>query len=283
MTAMSTRIPNPFERAVAKWRQGQLSTALVTYASRKARQALRRVRVANFHYWLDADRVYTKRFGERFGQLSGHHQVYGNYWLDSRLPLGPQSVVYSLGVGGDIQFDLAVAEKVQCEVHLYDPTPSSIEFMEQQAQIDDAPHKLLRFHPQGAWDSNTTLRFNVPKRGGSASAVSNESSASFFEAPCVTVAEMMKQNGHREIDVLKMDIEGAAERIVADLLKNGIFPKQLVVEFERPTGSVDVQVAWFQKIEGLSESLKSHGYEATLLPRDRARYFGLEILFARVS
>src|SRR5262245_45261334 len=47
--------------------------------------------------------------------------------------LGPQSVVYSVGVGEDISFDLALIERFGLQVHAFDPTPKSVRWVKQQS------------------------------------------------------------------------------------------------------------------------------------------------------
>ncbi len=41
----------------------------------------------------------------------------------------------------------------------------------------------------------------------------------------------MKQLGHEEIDILKMDIEGAEYGVIEDIIKKSIFPRQILIEF----------------------------------------------------
>ena len=47
----------------------------------------------------------------------------GGWWFAPQ-NLNADSIVYSLGVGDDIDFDLSVIEKYGVEVHAFDPTPS---------------------------------------------------------------------------------------------------------------------------------------------------------------
>jgi hypothetical protein len=56
--------------------------------------------------------------------------------------LNADSIVYSLGIGDDIDFDLPVIEKYDVEVHAFDPTPSSIEMLDGM----DLPQRFA-FHP----------------------------------------------------------------------------------------------------------------------------------------
>ena len=41
--------------------------------------------------------------------------------------MGPESVVYSVGTGEDLSFDLAIIERFGCAVHGFDPTPKTVD------------------------------------------------------------------------------------------------------------------------------------------------------------
>ena len=47
-------------------------------------------------------------------------------------PLGPDSIVYSVGLGEDISFDLALIEQTGAQVHGFDPTPRAIAWVKSQ-------------------------------------------------------------------------------------------------------------------------------------------------------
>ncbi len=46
--------------------------------------------------------------------------------------VGPELVVYSVGVGSDITFDRAMIERFGCTVHAFDPTPMAREWVAKQ-------------------------------------------------------------------------------------------------------------------------------------------------------
>jgi FkbM family methyltransferase len=267
-----------------KLMDGELLSAAWRLGLRRGRKLAHRIAVADAHYWLDCERVVTKRYSASFPRPSSHHISYGNYLLDSRHRLDANSVVYSFGVGGDISFDRAIAATFGCTVHMYDPTPSSVAFFQAlKARAEDPALKLLNLHPIGAWNEDTVLKFAIPLRGGDASAVANEPRAHYFEAPCQSVRTMLKENGHSSIDVLKMDIEGAAELVMDYLLDEGIFPRQVVAEFERPRGDVRKMIAYFAHLDQICSRMDAAGYDVTFIPRSRANHYGLDLLFARRS
>jgi hypothetical protein len=53
-------------------------------------------------------------------------------WTICPTNLNQNSIVYSFGLGVDISFDLDIIKNYQCRVFESDPTPKSIEFLENQ-------------------------------------------------------------------------------------------------------------------------------------------------------
>ena len=158
--------------------------------------------------------------------------VDGGWAYDASL-LGEFSIVYSLGVGDNIDFDLALIKRCQSNVYAFDPTPSSQSFVGQ----DDRPRQ---FHFQ-AWaaagDDGTLTLYPRVLRGGKLSEMmytlvpEHSSGDSGVEVPAYTVATLVEKLGHSRIDLLKMDIEGAEYDVLDDLLESSIRPGQLLVEF----------------------------------------------------
>ncbi len=235
---------------------------------------VKQFQTSNLFYSFDKYRVQTKKYQEDIPGLGNHGRVYGNYYLDSRVPLDATSVIYSLGILTDISFDKAVSEAHQVGVYMYDPTPKSIAFMEGHA---DNPY--FHFHPYGVWTENCTLKFYEPKLGGSASLINTEASGNFFEATCLTMKDILHQNKHDHISVFKADIEGAALPILLQMIEQSILPDQIVVEFERPRKDDQKVEQFFEDLNRLRAQLKTHQYEEYLLPRQEAKYFSLEMLF----
>ena len=88
-------------------------------------------------------------------------------WRFTAEGLDHDSIVYSLGVGDDIAFDLSIIEGFGAEVHAFDPTPSSIEMLS-AADLPDRFH----FHPWAITAEDGTLKFYPRvKKDGSQSTV----------------------------------------------------------------------------------------------------------------
>lgn len=77
----------------------------------------------------------------------------GGWWFTPE-GLNSDSIVYSLGVGDEIDFDLSIIDKYGVEVHAFDPTPSSIGMLGSKS----LPEKF-HFHPWAVTAADGTLNF----------------------------------------------------------------------------------------------------------------------------
>lgn len=178
--------------------------------------------------------------------------IYGGWWVCPSV-LSSESIVYSIGVGTDISFDLALIRQFHVTVHAFDPTPLSIEWIKQQ----DLP-KLFIMHELGIADRDGVVEFYSPKIPGHVShstvpqrLVTPEA----IQVPVVKLSTIMNQLGHTHIDLLKMDIEGAEYSVIADILQMGIPVKQFLMEFHH-RHITDGKA----KTENALNLLRSHGY-----------------------
>jgi FkbM family methyltransferase len=141
--------------------------------------------------------------------------------------LNAKSVVYSGGVGRDITFEHGLVAKFGCSVVLLDPSPTGRETMALPA--NQIPQ--FKFMPVGLAGSCKTLRLAPPKYPEEGSWFKNDGDGNTIEVPCEDLATLMKKNGHSQIDLLKIDIEGAEYEVLYDLLKRRLPVKQVLVEF----------------------------------------------------
>jgi FkbM family methyltransferase len=152
----------------------------------------------------------------------------GASWCVCPEGLSAESVVYSAGVGEEISFDLALIERFGMQVHAFDPTPRSIAWVRNQA----LPEEFV-FHPHGIAELDGGCRFNPPENPlhVSHTLLQRAGSGPAIELPVQRLDTTLRMLGHTQIDLLKMDIEGAEYGVLADLIAGGAPVRQLLVEF----------------------------------------------------
>ena len=146
-------------------------------------------------------------------------------WATLTQGLGPQSVIYSFGVGEDASWDLALIEKCGVTVHAFDPTPKSIAWVQEQSW----PENFI-FHEFGIAAYDGVQHFTLPIKEHWVS-YSPARRGQGVDAPVKKLTTIMKELGHAHIDVLKIDIEGGEYAVIDDLLTSRIHVDQILVEF----------------------------------------------------
>lgn len=151
---------------------------------------------------------------------------YGGWWVDTT-HLGPASVVYAFGIGEDLSFDLGLIQQFGTQVWAFDPTPRSINWINQQT----LPAQL-KVVEMGLLDYDGICRFVPPAHPAHVSfREAKADSTGVVELEVKTLSTLMSELGHNRIDVLKMDIEGAEYPVVKNLVEKGPLIGQILVEF----------------------------------------------------
>lgn len=139
----------------------------------------------------------------------------------------------------------------------FDPTPRAI------AHVESVRPRDLRFVfiAIGWWESTGRLRFYAPRDAShvSHSAVNLQNTDEHFTAEVKTVADHARDIGDPQIDLIKMDIEGAETRVIRSLLEEGPLPDVLCVEFDQPQPLGEVIAA--------IRALMSKGYRVAKIER----------------
>ncbi|MBL7827644.1 MAG: FkbM family methyltransferase [Saprospiraceae bacterium] len=183
-------------------------------------------------------------YGNQYGGFYAHPDT-----------LGPNSIVYSFGIGEDISFDRAMIEKHDCQVFGFDPTPKSIEWVKRQ-QTPESFH----FFEYGIGQTTGFVQFNLPKNKDhvSGSMVQHPylDEQNSITVPMKSFADITAELGHHRIDVLKMDIEGAEYGVIQSILDTPVEIGQILIEIHErffPDGRT--------KTRELLDRLRAKGFE----------------------
>ena len=176
-------------------------------------------RLAGKELWLTEDVNLKTKF-------HGDWEYYPDY-------LNKDSVVYSLGVGDSIEFDIGLINDHDSNVHAFDPTPYSVDWIEHQS----IPSKLV-FHPWAVSGKDGSMKMTqrINKTGKTSDVmwteVTNDTiSEEIIEVPVYSLPSILRMLNHSSIALLKIDVEGSEYEIIENMLHHHILPQQILVEF----------------------------------------------------
>lgn len=138
------------------------------------------------------------------------------------------SVVYSFGIGRDLRFESDLIARFAVAVHAFDPTPIALAWVAEQTLPAG-----LHVHPVGVAATDGVARFAAPSKATweSFSMVRREGVGPSIEAPVRRIRTLMHDLGHTQVDLIKMDIEGAEYSVLPDIIESGVRPRQVLIEF----------------------------------------------------
>lgn len=179
----------------------------------------------------------------QFRQVKRPGLTFGNRYADWTFctdGMDKDSVIYSFGVGEDISFDLKLIEHYKLQVHAFDPSPRSIEWIGKQ-KIDDAFH----FYPYGLAGRDGEITFSEPEESGAHSlkiegAHSGGGGRKTHILPVARLTTVLDRLGHDRIDILKMDIEGAEYEVIDDIINAPVRISQVLIEFHHRFGNIGI-------------------------------------------
>ena len=212
--------------------------------------------------------------------------TFGNYLIREDL-INLDSVIYSFGVGNSISFEEKISAKFGCKIYCYDPTSIATDFMN---NYHYDKNKII-YNCYGIWIEDKKVKFfaqnekNQTKRGGSITNLFESQKYDLLQ--CYTLGTLMSQNNHSNIDLVKLDIEGAGIDVIDNFVSQNIFPKQIIAEFEYSENEYIDQKKfseWENKLMSLINKLKRNHYKCYYLPRySHIPYSTIEVLFVNTD
>lgn len=154
---------------------------------------------------------------------------YGGFYVCPEV-LDENAIVYSFGIGEDISFDKAIIEKYSCKVFGFDPTPKSISWIANQKT-----HPNFHFYGFGLDSKSGFVDFYLPNNddhvSGSLLKQKNVSELKKVSVEMKSFEDIIEKLGHKNIDVLKMDIEGSEYEVLDSILASKVSITQILIEF----------------------------------------------------
>lgn len=152
----------------------------------------------------------------------------------------PSILVYSVGVGTDIAWEVGMVEEFGATVHLFDPTEESLRYTAPilaKYEMEEEPR--LTHTAEGLSNQKGSLPFALSADTYQASArraelvdtIMNMTQPVTF--PVNTLQNWMKDRQHTHLDVFKIVIGGSADLVLESLAADNILPfTQLLIEYQ---------------------------------------------------
>jgi FkbM family methyltransferase len=209
-------------------------------------------------------------------------------WYCCPARLGPGRTAMCCGAGEDISFDVALNAKWGMRTICVDPTPRSIRHVESflarnrdglPVPIETGPLSYettgfreadFTFVARAVWSTDGVLDLFAPKDPAhvSYSALNLQRTSESIQVRASTVGSILGELGVVRLSLLKLDIEGAEYEVLRSVLAAGIFPEQLLVEFDQVNQPLTL-LFWVELLRVL-RALRDAGYR--LVHRERANY-----------
>ncbi len=193
-------------------------------------------------------------------ELSRLGSIYGGKTAVTSL-LDSGSVVISAGAGEDLSFEIELEVLSECRMYILDPTPAAIAHFEEISRKGNADRILsylqgprqnidaydtrnlkfsrIKFIGKALWKSESELKFYPPlndQRDGSYSLSSLQNNyrknSKFMLITSTTIPVLVAKEGIKNVDFLKLDIEGAALEVLRETFSKKIFPSQINLEID---------------------------------------------------
>ena len=181
---------------------------------------------------------------------------YGGWIIPKEIDIDKNSILYLVGVGEDMSFDLEINNRYDSNIILIDPTKKAKYHLEEVKEFyknkeykfkgnvqPDYYDKIKELTPnmdnftyidKGIWDKKDKLKFYKQnnKEYVSQSLIEGMFTENYDIVEVDSIKNIMNELGHTKIDLLKLDIEGAENKVLEQMLNDSIYPRYLLIEFD---------------------------------------------------
>lgn len=169
--------------------------------------------------------------------------------------------IISAGLGEDASFDIDLINKYNCKIILVDPTPRAIEhykkIMKKKGQSRSKIYNNIGKQEIESYNlqninnenfilidkalynkDNEKLKFFSPLNKLHVSHSINNYQNNYstdnnhITVNSITLKKILENFKIKNLEMIKLDIEGAEIEVLQDMIKNEIFPKQILVEYD---------------------------------------------------
>lgn len=191
---------------------------------------------------------------------------YGCWFLPKDIDLNEDSIIYSAGVGEDVSFDMLMSHKHKCEIVLIDPTERAKKHYEEvkhyyekikwkmSGGIQEDYYGIMyplkpdleniTYVDKALWDekkSDVKFYKQDNKEYVSQSLIKGLFSENHDNVETTTLKDIMDENDHLHIDILKLSINGAEINVLHDMLNENIFPRYICINFSIVRSDKNIQ------------------------------------------
>jgi len=166
--------------------------------------------------------------------------------------------IISAGLGEDASFDVELISKYNCKIISVDPTPRAIEhhreIIKNSGKKNSKPYTSGGKQEITSYDlthinsenfilikkalfdvENQEIKFYSPQNKNyvSHSAIDfSNNDKDYIKVNSITVESILNKFNISDLEILKLDIEGAEIKVLNHILDKKIFPKQILVEYD---------------------------------------------------
>ena len=188
--------------------------------------------------------------------------TYGGFFVNPDL-LDEDSIVYSIGVGCDVSFDMEIIKQHNSCVYGFDPTPKSINWVSRNTLPD-----RFKFSDFGIGKKTGIENFHLPKNpdyvSGSIFQHANVREFDTVKVKMKSFQDITWELGHKKIDILKMDIEGSEYDVIDSILNSDVRIDQILIEFHERFFDDG-----FQKTMDAIKKIDKKGYKLFGIPESK--------------
>jgi len=226
--------------------------------------------------------IYTQSGVKPLKNLVHVGSEYHGYHIPANF-LNKNSICYCVGAGDDISFDTELKILYDSDIFIFDPTPASKDhFLKLKDSIkkSEPPPRVhgdpsftyrisleqlneIKFIEQGVWTEKTLLKFHDPGIDGyvSQSVYLFKDSKRIMELPVDRLSNIMKSLNHEQIDLIKIEIEGAEYSVIDTIVQDKLNVKMILVEFDEIYHAKGY--AYLLRIKKTCSQLKKAGFVLT--------------------